>query len=543
MVGVCGWARGCACLGLVLVGCAREPLTTETGCEEVLPGDIVITEIHANPDGSDGDGEYIELFNASEGALELQGLTLVSSREDGTGAAEHRFEEGRIEANDYFVLGRAPAQSLPAHVDYSFGDALGSLRNSDAALVIRCGETVIDAVRYAGTRDGHALELDGRLFPDEGSNDEGGHWCFAPETATETFPGNFGTPGGPNSECEQTPVEEGTCLDGETRRPIDPPAPGEVEITEWMANPAGLDGELEWVEVRFNGPADLNGIRLGSQEGSLGGPIVDDVCFPVDAGGWVVFGASPAAAPRVDAELEVSLGNDEARTIVVAFEETVLDRVEYVGSEEGVAWQVDPAGLVCLVDAVADYEYRDANFGTPGASNPSCKPVLEEGTCLDGETPRPIRSPSAEQVEITEWMANPSMVGNRQGEWVEVRFAAAVDLNGLVWSDLTRATEALERDECLSVLAGAFAVFARNANGDENGGLPFVDAELGVSLNNTDEMLSISIDGEVLDSISYEKSQPGVATQVDESGFVCDAIVQYGDGDLGTPGAPNPPCP
>lgn len=73
MVGVNGWVRGCACLALVLCGCARSPLAIDTRCDEFLPGDIVITEVHANPDGSDGDGEYVELFNASETALELEG--------------------------------------------------------------------------------------------------------------------------------------------------------------------------------------------------------------------------------------------------------------------------------------------------------------------------------------------------------------------------------------------------------------------------------------------------------------------------------------
>ena len=523
---VCGLVRRCACLALVFCGCGREPLATETGCEEVAPGDVVITEIHANPDGSDGDGEYVELFNASGRALELESLILVSSRADGTGASEHRFGEGQVAAEGYFVL----------------ENGLGSLRNSEAALAIRCGEVVIDWVGYASTRDGRALELDGGLVPNDDSNDDAAHWCFAPETASEVSPGNFGTPGAPNSTCDEVPME-GTCLEGETRRAIDPPVPGEVAITEWMANPKGADGELEWVEVLFTESADLNGVRLGPQSGSLGKPITDEACFPVDAGTRVVFGASPAAAPRVDAELDFSLGNSNERSIVVAVEETLLDRVDYLGSDEGVAWQVDPAGVVCLVDAVPDHEYREANFGTPGESNPLCVPVLEEGMCFDGDTPRPIRSPSAAQVQITEWMANPSMAGNRDGEWVEVRFSAAVDLNGLGWSDLAGAAATLERAECLSVPSGAYVVFARNPNGDENGGIPFVDAELGVSLNNADETLSINIDGEVLDSVSYDASQPGVATQVDEWGLVCDAIAPYGDGDLGTPGAPNRPCP
>ena len=542
MVRAFDWVRGCACLALVIGGCGRDPVATGAGCEEALPGDVVITEIQANPDGSDGNGEYIELFNASGTLLELQGLTMVSSREDGTGASEHRFGESQVGADVYFVLGNVPPESLPAHVNYGYGNTLGSLRNSEAALSIQCGESVIDRVGYASTRDGRALELDGRLVPDDESNDDPGHWCFAPDTASEVFPGNFGTPGAPNSACEEAPTE-GTCSEGGTRRAINLPTSSEVQITEWMANPDGPDGELEWVELLFIEAADLNGVRLGAQGDSLGMPVREEVCFPVDAGTRVVFGASPAAAPRVDAELDFSLGNTGKRSIVIAVEDTLLDRVDYVGSEEGVAWQVDPDGVVCLVDAVADYEYRDANFGTPGEPNPECPPVLEEGMCFDGSAPRPIRSPSAAQVQITEWMANPSMTGNRDGEWVEVRFAAAVDLNRLVWSDLTGASTSIEREECVSVAAGAFVVFGRNPNGDENGGLPFVDAELGVSLNNADETISIGIDGEVLDSVSYEESYLGVATQIDEWGFVCKAIAPYGDGDLGTPGAPNRPCP
>ncbi len=542
MAGVCGWVRGCVCLVLVVCGCGRDPVAAQARCEEVLPGDVVITEIHANPDGNDGDDEYIELFNASGRALELQGLTLVSSREDGTGASEHRFGESLVDADDYFVLGSATSESWSAHVDYSYGNTLGRLRNSDAALLIRCSEAVIDRVSYTSTRDGRALELDGRLVPDSELNDDAGHWCFAPETASEVSPHNFGTPGARNSVCEEPPVD-GTCGEGGARRAIDRPASGEVQITEWMANPDGPDGELEWLELLFTEQADLNGIRLGAQSDSLGTPVLGDACFPVDADTRVVFGASPAAASRVDADLGFSLGNSGERSIVVVIEDTVLDRVEYLGSEEGVAWQVDADGVLCLVEAVTDYEYRDANFGTPGESNPVCPPVLEEGMCFDGSTPRLIRSPSAAQTQITEWLANPSMVGNRDGEWVEVHFTAGADLNGLVWSDLTGASTSIERDECVSVPAGAFAVFARNSNGDANGGVPFVDAELGVSLNNTNEMISISIDGQVLDSVSYKGSHPGIATQIDESGLRCDAITPYGDGDLGTPGAPNRSCP
>jgi hypothetical protein len=115
----------------VLNGCGRETVVADTVCDDVAPGDLVVTEVHANPDGSDGEGEYIEVFNATGGLLALDGLMLAASRADGASPKAHRFIGASIEGRDYFVVGNAPVDSMPAHVDYSYGKTLGSLRNSD----------------------------------------------------------------------------------------------------------------------------------------------------------------------------------------------------------------------------------------------------------------------------------------------------------------------------------------------------------------------------------------------------------------------------
>ncbi|NNE19425.1 MAG: hypothetical protein HKN10_13195, partial [Myxococcales bacterium] len=113
----------------------------------------------------------------------------------------------------------------------------------------------------------------------------------------------------------------------------------------------------------------------------------------------------------------------------------------------------------------------------------------------------------------------------------------------LVLSDLSSSSGAIEADDCLEVAVGAHVIFARNANPLENGGLERVDLELSLSLNNSDETIALSIGDQALDSVSYERSKAGIATQVDVLGNVCDASQAYGDGDLGSPGAPNPRCP
>jgi hypothetical protein len=65
---------------------------------------------------------------------------------------------------------------------------------------------------------------------------------------------------------------------------------------------------------------------------------------------------------------------------------------------------------------------------------------------------------------------------------------------------------------------------------------------LSFSLNNRDETITLLVNGEELDAISYESSPSGVAMQVDELGQRCAAVTSYGAGDLGTPGAANPRC-
>lgn len=539
MFGLPNWACVPACVLFFSWGCGPRGLAFEGDCVDLASGDLVITEVHANPGGRDGDREYIELYNTSEASISLTGLRVLTSQADGSSPKSHRLLEGVVDPNAYFVLGNALATPRPEHIDYSYGNALGSLRNSGAILSVWCGERTIDRVSYGPTKDGRALELDGALAPDHHTNDDPNAWCSTPEGAGAFEDGSFGTPGRRNSPCASMPLE-GVCMDGASARTPVAPREEDVRITEWMANPEGPDASLEWVEVTFSERADLHGLQLGPSTDDLNVVIGSDACFPVDAGERIVFGASPAAAPRVDAELDFSLGNSGVRTIVVAIGDVVLDEVYYEGTTAGLAWQVDGAASMCLADA--SNEYAPHNFGTPGAPNPTCPPVLEVGMCLDDGVPRSIVRPDVGQARIVEWMADPIAVDNRMGEWVEVRFDAAVDLNGLMLADLTGPAGALESDECMAVPAGTHAVWAREPDPSLNGGVDAVVAKLHLSLNNRDETIILTVDEKLLDSVSYARAEPGAATQVDQLGEVCTASTRYGDGDLGTPGSPNPSC-
>ena len=539
MVGSKRWLRGSVCFVFSLFGCGPEVLEVDYGCFQLAEGALVVTEVHANPDGSDGHEEYIELFNPNDTAVSLVGVVVSAGRSDGSGSKSHRMLEGSVPAEGYFVLGNAPRTAMPEHVDYSYGDALGSLRNSEGVVSVSCGTQLLDRVLYETTTDGRALELDGRLAPHHETNDDPSAWCPTPEGAGAMGEGNFGTPGRRNSPCEAAPLD-GTCIEGNSTRTAVAPRAEDVRITEWMANPDGPDADLEWIELGFAADADLNGLRLGPSIEELTTVVEEGRCVPVGAGARVVFGASPAAAPRVDAELGFSLGNSGSRSIVAAVDGAVLDRVIYEETVEGAAWQIDDEGVLCLAGSAN--EYALGNVGTPGEPNPACPPVLERGMCLDGGVSRPIVSPSLGEAWISEWMADPAAVDNRLGEWVEIGVDAPVDLNGLTLKDLTASSTTLDDDACLAVDAGSRVVLARSLDPRANGGIEDVFAELSLSLNNREETLTLSANGAMLDVVTYARSESGASTQLDDLGNVCVASSPYGDGDLGTPGAANPRC-
>jgi len=162
--------------------------------------------------------------------------------------------------------------------------------------------------------------------------------------------------------------------------------------------------------------------------------------------------------------------------------------------------------------------------------------------------------PTAGQVVITEFMPNPSAVGDDSGEWIELTFLADVDVNGLEIGKIGDEdnAETILDIECISVSAGDTILLATTRDETLNGGLPRVDALFGFSLGNSEGSLYVARGGEVLDEVRWTGSSDGASTQLDpdflnpeandNEDVFCDGQQVYGGGDLGTPGAPNDQC-
>ncbi|MFH1679431.1 MAG: lamin tail domain-containing protein [Candidatus Eisenbacteria bacterium] len=159
-------------------------------------GDVVITEIMQNPDAvSDTYGEWIELYNTTGTAIDIDGWTIGDGETE-----EHTTDAGGallIPAGGFLVLGRNddPAVNGGYTCDYKYSGV--TLNNGADRVVIRDGSATIDSVAYD----------DGATFPDPAGasmecldpasdNNDGANW---EECVVSTYgAGDYGTPGAAN---------------------------------------------------------------------------------------------------------------------------------------------------------------------------------------------------------------------------------------------------------------------------------------------------------------------------------------------------------
>lgn len=568
-----GWGvRWCLGLGLGWLGACGLPEWEEEAqaCEALLPGDLVITEYLNDPAGADTGKEYVEVHNPTRETVDLLGVTLFTAREEGAQERAYTLTTALpVDAGAFVVLGDVRDGPLPEHVDQTYGDALGTLGNSGGLVGLRCGTRRLDSVVLtAPVKSGTARIRDALS-----------RWCDAPETVPG---GARGSPGAANAPCPDladggTALADGgragTCLPPGAVAPRDirAPRPGELVITEVMANPRGDDTVGEWLEVRATVPVDLNGLTVGTD--TSGTRLESERCLSLAAG------ESALLARRVEPELNSGLPaplatfavdlRNAGGVVTVRSGGVLIDSALYGPAQDGVATQVSAPltagatgndGVAAWCAATEPYGDQ-GNLGTPGRLNRVCSGAdagVAPAGCIDRTTglPRALRVPTAGSLVLTEFMADPSAAPDATGEWVEVLALREVDLNGVTLSNEAGGT-VLDSALCLSVKAGGHAVLARDAEASLNGGLPGVLGTFGSSLGNGAgaHLLKLSVQGTVLDAVSFTSAAiPGVSSQLDArirdaagndaAGAFCPTPVgvRYGAGDRGTPGRENRTC-
>jgi hypothetical protein len=310
---------------------------------------------------------------------------------------------------------------------------------------------------------------------------------------------------------------------------------------------------------------DLNGLELGTAPPTVRTMVNDVKCLRFAAGSHVVFARSADSGmngmlPKVDFTFSFGLTNSGG-SIFVGTGGQVLDQVMYASSKSGVAASLDPAKTTPAANddplnfCSATTTYGAGDKGTPGAANPSCGAIVQEGKCNDGGTMRDVAAPKAGDLVINEIMADPNAVSDASGEWFEVYVNANVDLNGVtIGADATSVKDTLASADCLKAQMGSYLVFAHSDDSSMNGGLPHVDYVMTFGLTNSaGHTLALGRGGALLDLASYPAAKSGVAAQLssakqnsadnDNAANFCDATMMFGAGDKGTPGKANGTCP
>lgn len=354
---------------------------------------------------------------------------------------------------------------------------------------------------------------------------------------------------------------ECTCFDSglAQMRPLVKPAPGQLEIGEWLPQPVLAPETLaEWFEVRALAAVDLNGLQAGAS--ALGGtPLLayGGNCLRLDPAGdsRALFARNAESAqngslPEVDAVFSFSLANASGQ-LQVGMDGVLLDSRSWSASSSARSIMIDSTGAQC--DAPAGVSsYNGVDIGTPSALNspPDCGGG-GPATCFDVNlgASRAIVSPAPGQLVINEWMPDPALVADASGEWFEVKALAAVDLNGLqVGTAVLNPTPVVPAGgNCLHLEAGSHALLARSA-GVDNGGLPPVDATFASSLVNSNGTLRIGVADLELDAKSWTASASSRSIMIDSDGSQCtspDGVATYNGTDRGTPRTANTPpeCP
>ncbi|PIV81376.1 hypothetical protein COW53_04715, partial [bacterium CG17_big_fil_post_rev_8_21_14_2_50_64_8] len=150
---------------------------------------------------------------------------------------------------------------------------------------------------------------------------------------------------------------------------------------------------------------------------------------------------------------------------------------------------------------------------------------------------------------ISEFLADPLIVSDSDGEWIELYNAGleTVNLNGWIVADVGSSAHSHTIGSDLFVPAGGYVVLTRNGDFNSNGGVNSNYTYAGLQLTNTSDEIELRWpNGQVVDSVSWGSPSDLRITaggSLERTGFpsgqwlTATAAWPGSAGDYGTPGS------
>lgn len=311
----------------------RRPSSTPTGTSTATPtplpcgaATLLLSEVLYDPPGSsDPHGEWVEIYNYGDAAVNLACIKIGDEETQGGGESMFIFPQEYLQPDGILVVAGMATTFFSLHgfyPDYEIVDshpfianlvkytswASGSfnLSNSgDEVLILGPDDEIVDAVSWGSSTfafdpavenvpEGHSLDRQ----PADRDTDTAADW----QDQAEVNPGQItliiGT-ATPAPAVSSTPTKTPTRTLTPTRTPL-PCGPAPLLISEVLFDPAGTtDPDGEWIEV-YN-PSDvtvnLGCVKVGDEETKGGGEGM--LIFPADTllqSGAVVVVANRASS-------------------------------------------------------------------------------------------------------------------------------------------------------------------------------------------------------------------------------------------------------
>jgi hypothetical protein len=501
-------------------------------CEATLG--VVINEFMADPTGTDGDHEWIELYNASGVDVDVSGWELQGG--SSSYSSFGFFPEGTILiAGSYYLVGDVLVETdlgmVPdAVLSMSLGNASS---NADAVRLLDCTEQVMDTVVYGNT-----------LNPSDPWVDDLGNvpTSFAPKPSS-----GQSTARSPNGSDSNDSGVDFVIQDPSPKEENDLVADGicdatlGVVINEFMADPAGTDGDHEWVEL-YNGSGvdvDVSGWTLqgGSSSYSSFGTLPEGLTLL--AGSYLLIGDELVESDLgmvPDVLMDISLGNASSNADAIQLVdciEQVIDTVIYGDVlNESDPW-VDDLGNVPTSFA------PKPSSGQSTVRSPNGVDSNDSGIDFVIQSPSPNAeniASSGEEGEITcdatfgvvinEFVADPAG-SDTDREWIELYNGSGVDVDISGWELQGGARSyssfgSLPADTIL--LAGAYLLVGDELVEMDLGIAP--DVQMSMSLgnagSNTDAIRLTDCTEQVMDTVIYGDTFNGTDPWLDDQGILPD---------------------